>query len=97
MYIVVTAWLYVALMMAAAEAGSPHGTVFGAVVTFVLYGAGPVALLIFLMGRPAQDTVANRLRRGTTPRLSPRPGRHPLGARGDAVRGLLEQAQDRRA
>lgn len=54
MYIVVTAWLYVALMMAAAEAGSPHGTVFGAVVTFVLYGAGPVALLIYLMGRPAR-------------------------------------------
>lgn len=54
MYIVVTAWLYVALMMAAAEAGSAHGTVFGALVTFVLYGVGPVALLTYLMGRPAR-------------------------------------------
>ena len=54
MYLVVVAWLYVALMMAVAEANHPLGTLLGACVTFVLYGAGPVALLIYLMGRPGR-------------------------------------------
>jgi hypothetical protein len=48
----VVAWLYVALMMAVAEATHSGGTVLGAVFTFVLYGVGPVALLVYLMGRP---------------------------------------------
>lgn len=61
MYIVVIAWLYVAVMMAVAEAGHPNGTVLGAVFTFLLYGVGPVALLVYLMGRPARR--AARLRR----------------------------------
>ena len=52
MYLVVIAWLYVALMMAAAEAASPIGTVAGAVFTFVLYGALPVALVVYLMDTP---------------------------------------------
>lgn len=54
MYIVVIAWLYVALMMAVAEATSPIGTVLGAVVTFVLYGVGPVSLVMYLMMTPAR-------------------------------------------
>ena len=54
MYLVVIAWLYVAVMMAVAEANHPAGTVLGAVFTFVLYGVGPVALLMYLMGRPAR-------------------------------------------
>lgn len=61
MYIVVIAWLYVAVMMAVAEAGHPNGTVLGAVFTFLLYGVGPVALIVYLMGRPARR--AARLRR----------------------------------
>lgn len=54
MYIVPIAWLYVALMMAAAEAAHPNGTILGAVITFVLYGAGPVALVVYLMRAPAR-------------------------------------------
>jgi hypothetical protein len=61
MYLIVVGWIYVAFMMAVAEANHPDGTVLGAVVTFVLYGVGPVALLIYLMGRPARR--AARLRR----------------------------------
>jgi hypothetical protein len=38
MYIVLIAWLYVALMMAIAEATSPVGSVLGAIFTFILYG-----------------------------------------------------------
>lgn len=54
MYIVPIAWLYVALMMAVAEANHPNGTVLGAVITFFLYGAGPVALVVYLMRAPAR-------------------------------------------
>ena len=54
MYLVVIAWLYVALMMAVAEATSPIGTVVGAFFTFVLYGMAPVALVVYLMRNPAR-------------------------------------------
>jgi hypothetical protein len=59
-YIVVIAWTYVAVMMAVAEANHPNGTVLGAVFTFLLYGVGPVALLIYLMGRPARRAARER-------------------------------------
>lgn len=54
MYLVVIAWLYVVLMMAVAEATNTTGTVLGALITFVLYGAAPVALVVYLMGSPAR-------------------------------------------
>ena len=54
MYIVPIAWLYVALMMAVAEANHPTGTLLGAVITFLLYGLGPVALVVYLMRSPAR-------------------------------------------
>ncbi len=54
MYIVPIAWLYVVLMMAVAEATNTTGTVLGAIITFLLYGLGPVALVVYLMGSPAR-------------------------------------------
>lgn len=54
MYLIVIAWLYVALMMALAEAMHPTGSLLGAVVTFVLYGLAPAALVAYLMGTPAR-------------------------------------------
>lgn len=54
MYIVVIGWVYVALMMAVAEATSFNGTLLGAIVTFLLYGVGPVALVVYLMREPVR-------------------------------------------
>ena len=54
MYIVVIGWLYVASMMAVAEATNANGTLLGAIVTFILYGVGPVALVVYLMREPAR-------------------------------------------
>ena len=54
MSIVVIGWLYVASMMAVAEATSANGSVLGAIVTFLLYGVGPVSLVIYLMLEPAR-------------------------------------------
>ena len=58
--LVVVGWLYVALMMAVAEAGHPQGSVLGALATFLLYGVGPVALVIYIMGRPARRAARAR-------------------------------------
>ena len=54
MYIVPIAWLYVTVMMAVAEANSPSGTLLGAFITFLLYGAGPIALVMYVMGTPSR-------------------------------------------
>lgn len=54
MYIIPIAWLYVALMMAFAEATNSNGTVLGAIITFVLYGLLPIGLMLYFMGTPAR-------------------------------------------
>lgn len=54
MYIVLIAWLYVALMMAVAEATSPIGSVLGAFFTFTLYGLLPMAIVGYVMGTPSR-------------------------------------------
>ena len=52
MYLVAIAWSYVVLMMAVAEATSPQGTLLGAFFTLLLYGALPLAVVLYLMGTP---------------------------------------------
>jgi mannose/fructose/N-acetylgalactosamine-specific phosphotransferase system component IID len=52
MYIVALAWIYVALMMSVAEATNTNGTVLGGIVTFILYGILPTAIIIYIMGTP---------------------------------------------
>lgn len=54
MYLIPIAWLYVALMMAVAEATNTNGTVLGGLITFLLYGVGPVLLVLYLMGFPSR-------------------------------------------
>ena len=53
-HLIVIGWLYVALMMAVAEATNTTGTVLGAFFTFVLYGLGPVGLVVYIMRTPAR-------------------------------------------
>ena len=54
MYLVAIAWLYVVVMMSAAEATSPRGSVLGAVFTFLLYGALPLGIVLYVLGAPAR-------------------------------------------
>ena len=54
MHLVALAWIFVVLMAAAAEATSPQGSVFGALVTFVFYGALPLGLVLYILGTPAR-------------------------------------------
>jgi mannose/fructose/N-acetylgalactosamine-specific phosphotransferase system component IID len=54
MWIVMIAWMYVAVMMALSEATSTQGTVLGAIFTFLLYGLAPMALVMYLLSTPAR-------------------------------------------
>jgi hypothetical protein len=92
MYIVPIAWLYVALMMAVAEATNSNGTVLGAIFTFLIYGLGPVALVVYLMGSPARKKAlrareAAELAASTVQAsIQPDAGGHaPAAAPGEAV------------
>jgi mannose/fructose/N-acetylgalactosamine-specific phosphotransferase system component IID len=57
MYLIAIGWLYVALMMAVVEASSTTGSVLGAVITFVLYGLAPTALLMYVLVTPGRRRV----------------------------------------
>ena len=54
MYLVAIAWMYVVLMMSVAEAASPSGTLLGAIVTFVLYGALPLSIVLYILATPGR-------------------------------------------
>lgn len=55
MYIVAIAWLYVTVLMAATERSITAG-----VLTFLAYGLGPLALLLWLFGGPRRRRDAAR-------------------------------------
>jgi hypothetical protein len=48
--IVLIGWGYVVLMMALAEASGPGGSVLGAIVTLLLYGALPMGVIGYVGG-----------------------------------------------
>ncbi|WAC75972.1 hypothetical protein OU995_25770 [Roseateles sp. SL47] len=52
--------MYVVLMMAAAEAMSPQGSLLGAVITFLLYGVLPLSIVLYLMGTPQRRAARKR-------------------------------------
>lgn len=54
LHLIALAWMYVVLMMAAAEALSPNGTLLGAFVTLLLYGLAPLALVLYILATPAR-------------------------------------------
>ena len=54
MHIVAMAWIFVVVLMAAAEATSTQGTVLGAFFTLLLYGALPLSIVLYVMGTPAR-------------------------------------------
>ena len=61
MYLVLIAWLYVAIMMAVAEPTSTNGTLLGAFFTLTLYGILPIIIIGYVMGTPARRKARLRL------------------------------------
>lgn len=52
MHVVAIAWIFVVVLMAAAEATAPNGTVLGALFTLLLYGALPLSIVMYVLGTP---------------------------------------------
>ncbi len=82
MLLVTVAWLYVTLMMAVAEATSPHGTVLGAVFSFLGYGVLPLSLVLYVMATPMRKRIRAARELAAASALEPDGGGH---AAGDAV------------
>lgn len=83
MHIVAVGWMFVVLLMALAEAFSPQGSVLGAVITLVLYGALPLSIVLYVMGTPLRRRA---LRRGES--MQTRDGgshspSHPVATKGE--------------
>lgn len=60
MHIVAIAWIFVVVLMALAEATAPQGSVLGALVTLLVYGALPLSVVMYLLGTPARRAARRR-------------------------------------
>ena len=81
MYLVAIGWMFVVVMMSAAEAMSPIGTVLGALVTLLVYGVFPLSIVLYVMGTPMRRR-ARRAAENAEASAEPDGGGH---AAGDAV------------
>jgi choline-glycine betaine transporter len=90
MYLVAIAWMYVVVMMAVVEATSPNGSMLGALVTLLLYGALPLSIVLYLMATPARRRARQAAERGEVRAASSEPdsGGH---APGDPVAPVREE------
>jgi choline-glycine betaine transporter len=87
-HLIAAGWLYVTAMMALVEALAPNGTVLGAVFTFTLYGALPLAFVLYLMAMSARRRLRARAAHTPTSTGDPDRGGH---APGDAVAPVREE------
>ena len=78
MILVALGWMYVVLMMSVAEATAVNGTLLGAVITFVLYGARPLSIVLYLMGTPGRRR-ALKAREAASAAADPDGGGHAAG------------------
>ncbi len=78
MHIVALAWIFVVVLMAATEATAPQGSLLGAVITLLLYGALPLLIVLYLMGAPMRRRA--RLRAEASARDDGDGGGHAAGA-----------------
>ena len=86
MVLVALGWMYVVLLMTVAEATGSNGSLLGAFFTFVLYGALPLSIVMYLLRTPARRR-ARRAREAAADPGSAPAGRDPDGgdhAPGDA-------------
>jgi hypothetical protein len=101
MLLIAIAWLYVALMMAVAEAIHPQGSLLGAGITLVLYGVAPLALVLYLVGTPARRRARRRAEAAAAQEFAARPAERaagpPASARDDASATGLDPDRGRHA
>ena len=86
MLIVLIGWGYVVMMMALAEASGPSGSLLGALVTLLLYGALPMGVIWYIGGARGRA----KARRAARPSGDADPGRGGEPA-GDVVAPVREE------
>lgn len=77
MLIILAGWGYVVAMMALAEASGPGGSVLGAIVTALLYGALPMSVIGYVGGTRGRRARRAAARPGSD--LDPGRGGQPAG------------------
>jgi uncharacterized membrane protein len=95
MLIVALAWMYVALMMAVAEATSTQGSLLGAVITFVLYGVLPLSILMYLMATPARRAARRRAEADTEAATAAPGSTQPDGSGHAAADAVAPEREER--
>ncbi len=86
MHIVIIAWLFVVLMMAITEKSA-----VGGVLTFVLYGLAPCALLLWLVATQRKALKQHRQRRAATQSVAQESAKKPDGQDAGADQQNLQQ------
>ena len=86
MYLLAIAWIYVTLLMAAAEATSSQGTLLGAIFTFVLYGVLPLSILLYIMGTGRRRQARRHAQAQRTPSTQCDGGDHAAAEPNPSVR-----------
>jgi hypothetical protein len=85
MYIVAIAWGFVVVLMTLTEATSSEGTLLGAFFTFMLYGALPLSIVLYIMGTPMRRKArhaAEARQHSTNPDGSSMPPSDPVTSEG---------------
>lgn len=77
--LVAIAWIYVVVLMAAAQALDPAGSLLGAFFTLVFYGALPLGIVLYLMGSPARRARRRAQAGGAPSAPDPDRGGHAAG------------------
>jgi hypothetical protein len=91
MYLIAIAWIYVVVLMALAEGFADNGSWLGATITFLLYGALPLAIALYLVATPSRRRARRRADAASAIALAADPdgGRHPAG---DAIATKRKEA-----
>jgi hypothetical protein len=92
LYLVAIGWMFVVLLMSAAEALAANGSLLGALITFVLYGLLPLALVLYLVGTPARRKALRAAETSGQRRAAPEWPEHPPGGREQSELGAHTSA-----
>ena len=78
MHIIAIAWGFVVVLMAAAEATAPQGSLLGAFFILVGYGVLPLAVLLYILGTPMRRRARQAAEDSAQPDRSGMPPGDPL-------------------
>lgn len=85
--LIVLGWLYVAVMMALAQAFHPEGGLLSAAFVLLAYGLAPVELILYVLGTPARRQARRAREQAEQAQQQPAPAPGGGEAAGGAAAG----------